>query len=149
MKREFFVDTEQKGKPTNVQQHVLVLVAGKTWINEKTGRKRKKELHKKQRSKELREGYFPQQDTFSSAITGWEGLRGGTIASPPKWARSYLVRSKSIVYRSLYDIIMPKPKHNTRAYCYYCTQLTRDNTEAFSYWSVSVLFYYVSYCTGI
>ena len=38
-------------------------------------------------------GRIPQQIISSSAITGWEGLRGGRIcrACPPKWARSKYV----------------------------------------------------------
>ena len=61
-----------------------------TCVNEKT---KEKNVTKSKESKELREGSFPQQLIFSSAITGWEGLmRGGTIcrACPPRWARSKL-----------------------------------------------------------
>ena len=55
--------------------------------NEKT--KEKKNVTKNKESKELREGSFPQHLIFSSAISGWEGLKGGTIcrACPPRWAR--------------------------------------------------------------
>ena len=56
--------------------------------NEKT--EEKKNVTKSKESKELGEGYFPQHLMFSSAITGSEGVRGGTIcrACPPRWARS-------------------------------------------------------------
>ena len=52
--------------------------------------KEKTNVTKSKESKEFREGSFPQQLIFSSAITGWQGLRGGTIcqACPPRWARS-------------------------------------------------------------
>ena len=67
-----FVDTKrnESQKRTPVVR-VLVLVAGKTRNNEKMKKrdKNKKNVTKSKETKEIREGSFPQQLIFSSAIT--------------------------------------------------------------------------------
>ena len=72
-------------------------------IREQAVKIREWELSKNETSeskewKELRDGSFPQQLIFFSAITGWEGLRGGRIcrARRPRGARSrYIVLCSS------------------------------------------------------
>ena len=67
------------------------------WKNAKQRKNEKRDRNKKNKSQKSKKannfGRVPQHIISSSAITGWERLRGGRIcrACPPKWARSKYV----------------------------------------------------------
>ena len=89
---------------------------------QKNGGKKKKELHQKQESKELREGSLT--NNFLVGIYGLRRLKGGKIrrACPPKWASMF------IIYNSdCYHVLLVEEVDSSRQWSKPVTQVTKKH----------------------